>query len=145
MALISFVALPSPQRASPVSIFKVIKNDGFKTMLHRIHGLYCESSGTVLMWSIWWIGGFAAYSIYGNYYQNQFIEYNTSDGDAYFGFVNGALEMISVIGALVPVYVLWRDKESYRKWIDCSFQIICISSILMIGCLSVSEIWRDLY
>eukprot|EP01084_Bolivina_argentea_P291744 501446_1 len=150
-ALLSFFILPKPNRTSPISIFKLIKTSGTRIMLQYIQKMYFESSGVVLIWSIWWIGGYSSYSIYSNYYQNQFIEYNNNSGDGYYGFVNGIMELVSVIGSLIPVYYAWRYRHNndtymaYKVWIVYGYQIILSSCLCMVGILFLSVIWRNVF
>ena len=153
IALLSFFILPKPNRTSPISIFKIIKNDGFRVMFNYIYDMYFEKSGIVQIWSIWWIGGYASYSIYSNYYQNQFIEYNQKSNNAY-GFVNGVIELSAILGSLIPVIHAWRYKHNkynndnnnnYKIWVRFSYSIVLFSCIIMAGILSISVIFRNLY
>merc|ERR1712129_302651 len=113
LGLASFALLPSPKRASPIPIFKVIKNENLCALLDLFCSMY--KNKVVWIWTIGWIGQFGAYSIYSNYYQTQFVEHNHSSNGLY-GLVNALMLFLSVIGSMIPVFIPceWCVKWSYE-------------------------------
>lgn len=106
-----------PQRPTPVSLASLLRVEGLSHSWKILTEMY--SNWPTQQWTLWWIFGYSANYMIGNYYQNQFTDV---DPNAEMGVATIGMEACSIAGSLAAL-------AASRSYVNVSSAIICISAL----------------
>lgn len=89
--------LRRPKTGAPVSLAAELRARGWRPVLRELTALYHPTA--VRLWSVWWIGGLAAVTIFGNYFQTLFGHFYTH---VQYGWLELLWDVGAVAGSLAP-------------------------------------------
>ncbi|KAJ9456676.1 Folate transporter 1 [Diplonema papillatum] len=118
---------PKPVVDMPSSLYSIIRKDGFAAATKELRDLYAASKN-IRLWSFWWVFGYSAAFIVGNYSQNQFYDL---DSDGAFGYAEAIYEAAAAVGGVLPALAAgW-----VRGW---SAEVIVVVSLALVVPLYLS-------
>ena len=98
LGALAFFLLPPPKREAPPALAATLLRRGVRDTCREIAAL-CAPVG-VTRWLPWWVLGYSAQSIAGNYFQPQLSQLGD---DVPYGWLESAVELALVAGALLAL------------------------------------------
>mmetsp|Transcript_5262 Transcript_5262/g.8075 ORF Transcript_5262/g.8075 Transcript_5262/m.8075 type:complete len:444 (-) Transcript_5262:1569-2900(-) len=99
--LLFFLILPKRVRTGEPSLGMFLKQNGFSATIREIVDLYRTMEFSGIVWSCWWVCGYAGYYLFSNYYQMIIMDLNE---DAKFGLIEIGIELAQTAGALLVAF-----------------------------------------